>query len=110
MIELKERQEIANVIFQQYGGGEFTLVTGAKNFQYLKDGGLIFEIGRNKKGVKWVETKLNGDDLYDVRFFNRNGKVIAEEKDIFAEQLHNTFQQNTHLYASLLPKKYEEKI
>lgn len=110
MIELKERQEIANVIFQQYGGGEFTLVTGAKNFQYLKDGGLIFEIGRNKKGVKWVETRLNSNDLYDVRFFNRKGEVIAEEKDVFNVQLADTFQQNTLLYASLLPKEFEAKI
>ena len=110
MIELNERQEIANVIFQQYGGGEFTLVTGAKNFQYLKDGGLIFEIDRNKKGVRWVETRLNGNDLYDVRFFNRKGEIIAEEKDVFNEQLVDTFQQNTLLYASLLPKEFEAKI
>lgn len=110
MIELKEQKEIANVIFKQYGGGEFALITAAKNFQYLKDGGLIFEIGRNEKGVKWVETKLNGEDLYDVRFFNRKGEVLAEEKDIFAEQLHDTFQQNTHLYAAIFPKENETKI
>ena len=110
MIELKEQKEIANVIFQQYGGGEFALITGAKNFQYLNDGGLIFEIGKNEKGVKWVETKLNGEDLYDVRFYDRIGKVLKEENDVFNEQLHDTFQQNTHLYASLLPKEYEAKI
>ncbi len=101
-MELKEQQEIANAIFQQYGGREFVLVTGAKNFQYLKDGGLIYEIGRNEKGVKYVETKLNGDDLYDVRFFDSKGKVLAEEKDVFADQLLDVFQQKTHLYASLL--------
>jgi hypothetical protein len=110
MIETKEQQEIANVIFQQYGGGEFALVTGAKNFKYLKDGGIIFEIGRNEKGVKWVETKLNGNDLYDVRFFNRKGEVLTEVKNIFNDQLHNIFQKNTLLYASLLPKEYETKI
>lgn len=109
-MELEKRQEIANIIFRQYGGAEFALLTGAKNFQYLKDGGLIYEIWRNVKGVKWVETKLNGGDLYDIKFYNRKAEIIAEEKDIFAEQLHNTFQQNTHLYASMFPKEDEEKI
>ncbi len=109
-MELEKRQEIANIIYKQYGGREFALVTGAKNFQYLEEGGLIYEIGRNEKGVKWVETKLNGNDLYDIKFYNRKAEIIAEEKDVFCEQLHNTFQQNTLLYASLLPKECEEKI
>ena len=109
-MELEKRQEIANIIYKQYGGREFALVTGAKNFQYLEEGGLIYEIGRNEKGVKWVETKLNGNDLYDIKFYNRKAEIIAEEKDVFCEQLHNTFQQNTHLYASLFQKECEEKI
>ncbi len=110
LTENEEAAIIATAIYEQYGGREFTLVTGAKKFQFLKGGGLIFEIGRNEKGVRWVETKLNAEDLYDVRFLNRKGEVLAEEKDVFAEQLHDTFQQNTHLYASLLPKENESKI
>jgi hypothetical protein len=109
MIE-EEQKATAKIIFEQYGAGEFAIVTGAKNLKYLKDGGLIFEIGRNKKSVKWVETKLNGNDLYDVRFFNRKGEVLTEVKDIFNDQLKDIFQQNTYLYVSLLPKEYETKI
>ena len=109
-MELEKRQEIANIIFRQYGGAEFALLTGAKNFQYLKDGGLIYEIGRNVKVVKWVETKLNASDLYDIKFYNRKAEIITEEKDVFCEQLRNIFQQNTHLYTSIFPKEYEEKI
>ena len=109
-MELEKRQEIANIIFRQYGGAEFVLATGAKNFQYLKNGGLIFEIGRNEKGVKWVETNLNGNDLYDIRFYNQKAEIIEKETDVSCENLHNTFQQNTHLYASIFPKNGEEKI
>ena len=109
--ETEEAAIIATTIYKQYGGSEFALITGAKKFQYLKGGGLIFEIGKNEKKVKYVETKLNkAEDLYDVKFYDKMGKVLSFEKGLFAEDLHDAFQQNTHLYASLLPKEDEVKI
>jgi hypothetical protein len=110
-MENEEAAIIATMIYKQYGGREFAMVTGAKKFQYLKGGGLIFEIGKNEKKVKYVETKIDkAEDLYDVKFYNKMGKVLSIEKGLFAEDLHDTFQQNTHLYASLLPKENESKI
>ena len=80
-MENEEAAIIATMIYKQYGGREFAMVTGAKKFQYLKGGGLIFEIGKNEKKVKYVETKIDkAEDLYDVKFYNKMGKVLSIEK------------------------------
>ena len=58
---------VANTIYQQLGGGRFAAMTGAKNFLAI-DNGLRFRIGRNASKANMVEIKLNGLDLYDIKF------------------------------------------
>ena len=82
---------IANIIYQQLGGGRFAAMTGAKNFVALENG-IKFNIGRNASKANTVKITLNGLDLYDVEFIkhtpysfkiSRDGKSFKETQEKF---------------------------
>jgi uncharacterized membrane protein (Fun14 family) len=95
---------VAQTILAQLGGNQFIVMTGAKNFV----GGerdLSFKIGKNCKKVSHVKITLNGMDLYNVQYLNIRGvkvTVVAEEFDLYNNQLQQSFTTNTgmdtHLY------------
>lgn len=110
---------VADVIYQQLGGGKFVAMTGAKDFVALKDG-LRFKIGRNASRANMVVIKLNGLDLYDVEFIkhtpynfkiSKDGKsfkeiqesseVIARLENYYADMLQEGFTKVTGMYTHL---------
>jgi len=109
---------VANNIYQQLGGGRFTAMTGAKNFVALENG-LRFRIGRNASKANMVEIKLNGLDLYDIKFIKhtpysfkigKDGsfketqesvKTMAEFNDYYGDMLQDCFTRVTGMYTSL---------
>ena len=107
MLESKE-------IYKQLGGNKFSLMTGAKNFGYseTKEGNtnLTFQIGRNKNSITHVSITLNGLDLYDIEFLKirmisrearLERKVKASFQNVYCENLVETFENATELYARL---------
>ncbi len=88
---------IAETILYQLGGNRFTAMTGAKNF-VDHGNGLSCRIGRNCKGVNYVEITLN-NDTYQVEFLQicRQGtvKIIADVDNIQAEDLQRVFTMHT---------------
>lgn len=115
---MTQAQAIANTIYQQLGGGRFAAMTGAKNFVALENG-IRFRIGRNKSRANMVEIKLNGLDLYDIKFIKytpysfKIGKdgsfketqekvqTVEEFNNYYDDMLQSLFTRVTGLYTSL---------
>jgi len=94
-------QHQAITILSQLGGSRFLAMTGAKNF--VCGDGLNFSIPRHN-GINKVIIKLNWRDTYDLEFYYIRGisaKLIAEDKDIYAENLRETFTARTGLDCTL---------
>lgn len=98
-----ENVQIAKTILDQLGGNRFMVMTGAKNLVAI-DAGVRFRVGQNAKGINMVEVRLNGRDLYDMRF----GRVVAgafKEKakvdDVWCDMLQEIFTAETGLYTKL---------
>lgn len=94
--------KVANIIYAQIGY-KGMLMLGAKNLIAM-DNGLAFKIMKNAKGVNYIEIKLNGKDLYDVRFCNvsvKRVKEIAVVNDLYADILNKSIEENTGLYTKL---------
>jgi len=103
--ELAEMSQVANTIFQQFGGGRAMAMIGGK----------AMASGSNKLSIKWpnktrskgnvVEiTYLPGKDLYDMEFFNstmRAHKSVKKFKGIYADMLVPTFEKQTGWYLHL---------
>ena len=84
-------QEILN---QLGGAGRLKAMINAKNFVAL-DAGLRFRHMPGKNGANMAEIKLNGNDLYDVKFYKVRGpdaKLIAEDEDVFVGDLAGRFR------------------
>jgi hypothetical protein len=104
-MNIETQRAIGQEILAQLGGNKFRVMTGAKNFCALPEGGLFFNIGRFH-GVKTtsVNITLNANDLYDMEFFSVRGvklKVLALVKDLYFDQLQEVFTEQTGLYTSL---------
>ena len=92
------------------GTGRLKAMIGARNFLALSEtdkirGGVSFTLPAfGKPRVNVIKIELNGGDLYDVYFyFLRAGKLktVAEEKDVFCDQLREVIERNTGLYLSM---------
>ena len=99
--------EAYKVIFQQLGGNKFKVMTGATVSRGVSDNVLICRF-RGSHKFNCVEIRLNGWDLYDVRFVKygtiRTGfKVHREEEvnNVYCDQLRDLFESKTGLYTSL---------
>jgi len=92
-------------IIKQLGGQKFIMMTGAK--QFVSDSEkqrIFFKIGRNSGGVNMVEIKLNGLDLYDMKFLwvsVKGIKTIKEYGSVYYDQLQSLFTSVTGMYTSL---------
>lgn len=96
--------EVATQILNQLGGNKFIVMTGSKNFIGSKNG-LTFKVGSGTKNkTTHVEIKLNGSDLYDVRFLKcsiKEIKVISEHSDIYFDELQSLFTEQTGFYTTI---------
>ena len=95
--------EISKTIVSQLGGtGILGMFIGLKALITEKNGvTLVFPKPKHKGAVNRVRITLNGKDLYDMQFIRKRGasaKVVKENKDVFAEDLKNFFEQGTGLY------------
>ncbi|MFB9085261.1 hypothetical protein ACFFW8_05020 [Erwinia tracheiphila] len=99
-------KEIAVEILNQLGGNKFITMTGAKNFFWLENGGLIFKLPSNFacNGINLVKIELDPSDTYNVDFFKSRGtslKSIASYTMIYCDQLQDIFTETTGLYTYL---------
>lgn len=77
-----EQKEIAMTIINQMGGaGKLKAMLGVKTFGVI-DGGVVFQFKMNPKMNK-CEIKLNGMDLYDMKFFKHHN-ITGNEKTVEA--------------------------
>ena len=93
--------EVAEIIAQQLGGARFRAMTGARNLVAI-DSGLQFQLPARfaKNKATHVQIRLNGNDLYDVRFFSLRALQIIERGslcDVCAEMLAREFTEATGL-------------
>lgn len=108
---MTNNQIIATEILNQLGGNKFRVMTGAKDM-IATESGLQFKLPSRfaKQGINCVQIKLNGMDLYDIKFIkitNRkhaeyNIRVphaidVSEFNDIYNDQLQEIFTQETGL-------------
>ena len=97
---------VAETILEQLGGGEFRMMTGARDLvSGIGDhGGLQFKITKGKDGVDKVVIKYDkGLDLYDVEFWNMRTKeptLLKVQNMVYADDLRDVFTANTGLYTS----------
>jgi hypothetical protein len=107
--------EIARTILNQLGGNKFLVMTGAKNLMAL-DNGLKMTLPKNMSKANRLEIKVNGMDLYDIRFYHftepkvdfktmeyheAKTKEIQSFKDIYCDQLQEIFESATGMYTKL---------
>lgn len=104
MITSEEAKVIADTTAKYLGGyGRLTAMLGANNFSYDKDGTLNFRFKMCSKS-NHVSFKLNGKDLYDVKFskiWGTSFKTVAEFNDLYFDSLRNVFEKFTGLYLSM---------
>jgi hypothetical protein len=99
-------QQIAETTIKYLGGyGKISAMIGAKNFGFDKEGLLRFQFKMFKK-ANLVTFKVNGKDLYDIKFYKlstRTGEcpLVQEINDLYADQIKKAFEQYTGLYLSL---------
>ena len=97
---------VAETILEQLGGGEFRMMTGARDLvSGIGDhGGLQFKITKGKQGVDKVVIKYDkGLDLYDVEFWNMRTKeptLLHAQTMVPADDLRPVFYHNTGLITS----------
>lgn len=97
------RIERARTIMAQMGGSRFMTMVGANQI-VATDEGVRFRVPNAKNRIKALEVVLNGKDLYDMRWLNIRGfecKQVAEDKDVYADQLEDFFQARTGLATRL---------
>lgn len=106
---------VPNEILRQLGGNRFLAMTGAKNL--CGDGNTLrMTLPRNGSKANRLWVTLNGNDLYDMRFFKfRMGRIdlktgaYIEDKvsdeveyhDLFFDQLQEVFTKHTKMYTHL---------
>jgi hypothetical protein len=98
------KNQIAQTILSQLGGGKFLAMTGAKSL-VASENSLTFRIGRNKSKSNYVQIIYNyGKDLYEMRFGYVSMKGLKEHKridEVYCDQLQDLFTEHTGLYTSL---------
>ena len=90
----------AQTVLEQLGGRRFIAMTGSNNF--VKGENFIrFKVHRAQKSIKYVKITLTAMDTYDMEFMTRSGKHIRTVDGIYADQLQETFTENTGLETRL---------
>lgn len=93
---------IGRTILDQMGGARrLQGMLGVKNFILLNDGVAFAWPSKQPTKGNYLEVRLNGSDLYDVKFFNVRGmnkKLVKAFDDIGSESLVSTFERQTGWY------------
>lgn len=100
-IILENNVQIANEIKRQLGNMTLMML-GAKNLVAV-DRGIRFRI-RGSSKVNLIKITLTGMDLYDVEYGKVHGtkyKVVATDKGIYNDMLHNSIEKHTGLYTKM---------
>lgn len=102
MTTAEQRQQIASTIYEQIGGGEFTAMTGAKNFVAVERGLAWRMIPRTAKGVKFIKIQLQDDDTYTLTFIRQKnvGGDLSQDM-VHWDQLRTIIERVTGLDTSL---------
>ena len=93
---------VAQTIASQLGN-KALVMWGAKNRVDMGNG-MSFKVGRNAAKITHVAIKLNGSDLYDVKFEavrGANVRPISSFDDIDVSNLRGLIVDQTGMYASL---------
>ncbi len=95
---------VAATILQQLGGNKFLVMTGANNLT-SDESALCMQLRRNKAKAKFLRIELNANDTYNMIFRktckNYTFPIVAEYKDVYADQLQKLFTEVTGYYTSL---------
>lgn len=95
---------VAGIIFEQLGGKEaIDFMIGLQHIVELENGVQFdFETAMDHD-IYRCKILLNPADLYDMTFTNTK-QVSTEQKDVFAEDLMDFFEENTQLFLTLYPR------
>ncbi len=94
-------KKVYEIILKQLGGvGKLKAMIGINKIRY-GDNTLCFNFKGSRK-ANMCQIKLNGNDLYDIKFYyydKKNIKLYTKEdfKDIYASQLKELFKNYTGL-------------
>jgi hypothetical protein len=101
MEQEKRNLEIASIINSQLPN-KWQFMTGSRNM-FAIENGLQFKLGKNPKKISIVQIILNGDDLYNLKFYTgiKNCKLKKEINGIYNDMLRNILEEETKLYFSL---------
>ncbi len=101
--ERNEREatlEVAKTIYQQLGGARFAFMTGARQFV-----GAAFEgLGSLRFRIRHriVVIRLTAADDYTITLYTaRSNRIVAEQDQVYCDQLVEVFEHLTGLRASL---------
>ena len=109
METMAEQRMIAETIHQQLGGARLSVMTGAKDF-VICESGLKFRLSsrRTRDKINMVQITLTPADLYRIEWMSIRTKkgvmtvdVVAEDNDVFVENLIPLFEYRTGLYTRL---------
>lgn len=96
----EEAAQIALTTIDHLGGFKaLKTMVNARGFSYSDNGAISFQISGNKR-MNFVRVKLNANDLYDLEGLYvtvKGAKTVAEETDIFCEDLKEAFERLTGL-------------
>lgn len=96
--------KVGNTILDHLGGSSrFQVMTGAKNFQFKKNG-VSFNIGRNAGKWTHITITLDNNDTYKMVFFRFLGVKILDELQInglMNNQIGSVFTERTGMYLNL---------
>ena len=102
-MEKQSKYPVAEEIIRQLGGmGRLSAMMGAYNFAAIGDKGVSFRI-KNRK-ANYIKIMLNSMDLYDLEVGRIRGfdyKIVADQRNIMAEDLKKIIERVTGMYLSL---------
>ncbi len=77
------------------------LITGAKLFKDEKNNLIISNIKASQK-IKNIHINYNEEtDLINILFFNRKGKLIKAEREVYIDMVKKIVEEETNTYFSL---------
>jgi hypothetical protein len=101
---------VANTILAQYGGRQFQMVTGARDFTGSENS-LTFRIPTHRT-ITHVVTTLTPSDTYTVEYINCRmtkdsfkREVVSIHEDVYFDSLQDIFERETGLYATLYARR-----
>jgi hypothetical protein len=101
-------QEVSHNIFEQLGGNKFRLITGSKDFMYLKNEkgvGLTFTVPRARPNlIDRVKIYLSPLDTYNMEFYTGED-VFAAPCNVYVDNMLDIFETVTGHYATLNPRR-----